>query len=299
MRQIISNIEEIKDCKDNTIVLLDESSFSMDNSTIRFTGKNNILFCEPDVHLVNSKIHFDASNSVIYLSASTHKYRANITVFNNCTCYIGEDCFFNGVINIVCSEENNVFIGRQGLLAAGVWIRTADPHLVYSIENNERINPSRSVYLGDHVWIGQNALILKGSMVHSGSIIGAGAVLAGQRVPSNTSFAGNPAKKIADGLFWYEEVVHKWTEKEQEEFRYYQGEESFVFESVKGETISFGKIDRDLAGILSAQGKLEYIRHLDADDYKDRFSWKKPEPKMTFRRRIRLKLKEWILRILK
>ena len=109
----------------------------MENSKIRFTGKNNILYCEPDVHLVNSNLHFDASNSVIYLSSNKHKYKTNITVFNNCTCYIGNDCYFNGVINIICSEEKNVFIGRQSLAAFGIWIRTADPHLVYSVQKKE------------------------------------------------------------------------------------------------------------------------------------------------------------------
>ena len=299
MAQVISDIEEIRTCTDNQIILKNKESFSMKNSKIRFTGTNNILYCEPDVHLVNCNLHFDASNSVIYLSSSTHFYKTNITVFNNCSCYIGKDCYFNGVINIICSEETNVFLGRQSIAAFGIWIRTADPHLVYSGDDNKRINPSKSVYIGDHVWIGQNALILKGSQVHSGSIIGAGTVLAGQRIPSNASYVGNPAKQIADNIYWDEKVVHKWTKKETENNKYYQGETPFLFEPVEGETQSFRAIDKALYKSQKAEDKLKYIKSLAKKKKKNRFSWKKSELPVTFRKKVRLLLKKWILRIMK
>ena len=299
MSEMITCADEIRSCTENKIIIEDEASFSMDGSKIRFTGVNNILYCEPDVHLVKCNLHFDASNSLIYLSASTHKYKANITVYNNCTCYIGADCYFNGAINIICSEEKNVFIGRQGLLAGGIWIRTADPHLVYSAETNERINPSKSVYIGDHVWLGQNAMVLKGSKVHSGSIIGAGSVLAGQRVPSNTAYAGNPAKQISGGIFWDEHVVHKWTRSDAAKNKQYQGEESFVFEEAEGETLAFGSIDKELRQHAGAEAKLEYVRSIAVPDHKNRFAWIRPEPPMTLKRKIKLWLRKWILKILK
>jgi hypothetical protein len=180
-----------------------------------------------------------------------------------------------------------------------VWIRNADPHLVYSAETGERINPTKSVYIGDHVWIGQSALILKGSRVHSGSIIGAGAVLAGKRVPSNTSWAGNPAKQLADGIFWDEHVVHRWTGKETEINQQYQGEESFIFEPDEEAYVSYGSIDKKLSKARGAAGKLEYIQKLAAEDARCRFAWKKEEPQMTLRRHIRLWLRSILIRIMK
>ena len=57
--------------------------------------------------------------------------------------------------------EMNVYLPLTGP------IRTADPHIIYDI-HRKRINPSKSVFIGDHVWCGQNVLLLKGCRVGSG-----------------------------------------------------------------------------------------------------------------------------------
>ena len=298
MYQEINRIEDIDALEGNEIIVPQNGSFSMDNSKIIFHGTSNILYCENDVHLAGCKLIFSASNSVIYLSSSSHKYSVNITVYNNCTCYIGKDCYFNGTPQIICSEEKNVIIGRQALLSFGVWIRTADPHLIYSAETLERVNPSKSVYIGDHVWIGQNALILKGTRIHSGSIIAGGAVLSGKKVPSNVSYAGNPARQIANNIFWDEKVVHTWTHHKTKLNENYTGK-PFIFEHSEAETISFGTIAHDLKYNKTATDRVEYLRKLSEADSYNRFSWRNTELPMTFKRRIKLLLKNWILKILK
>lgn len=270
----------------------------MKNSKVTFNGTNNILFCEPGVHLENCNLVFNASNSLIYLSTNHHIYRVSITVNNSCTCFIDRGCYFNDVVSIICSEEKNVIIGRNALLSFGMWVRTADPHLVYSADTLERINPSKSVYIGDQVWIGQGVMILKGSRIHSGSIIGAGSVLAGKKVPSNVSYAGNPAKQIAENIFWDEHVVHTWTARETKKNQHYAGE-PFLFEQTDGETVPFGTIEKKLAKAHSASERLEYITQLADNRSKNRFAWKKAEPPMTLKRRSKLRLKKLILKIMK
>ncbi|MFE4813367.1 hypothetical protein ACFQ9Y_19885 [Peribacillus simplex] len=59
------------------------------------------------------------------------------------------------------------------MLSSGVVVRLADPHLVYDGTTRKRINRTKSVYLGDHIWIGQDVMILKGVEVGTGSILGA------------------------------------------------------------------------------------------------------------------------------
>lgn len=297
MRQEVRSVEDFSTIKDNQIILQDEASFSINGGKIVFSGKNNILYCEHNVHLENCNLLFSGNNNVIYLSSSTHTYRTNITVYNNCTCFFGEDCYFNGTINIICSEEKNVFVGSNALLSFGVWIRTADPHLVYSAETLDRINPSKSVYIGDHVWIGQNALILKGSRVYSGSIIGGGAVLAGAKVPSNTSFAGNPAKQIAEEIFWDPKVVHTWTSRETKQNQHYQGEPYLYAPSEQ--SIPFGRIDKTLEKSKTSSDKLEYLKSISAEADKNRFAWKKATAPMTIKHRLRLGSKNFLLKILK
>lgn len=173
----------------------------MKNSAITFSGENNILFCGKDVVLSDCNINFNGNNSVIYLCSSRHEYKLNVTTNHNCAFYAGKDNYFNGILNVVLSEQKHVFIGNEGLFSFGIWLRVADPHLVYSVADKKRRNYSKSIFLGDHIWVGQSAMILKGTKIHSGSIVGALSVVANKKIPSNTSWAGNPSKEIAQGVF--------------------------------------------------------------------------------------------------
>ena len=53
----------------------------------------------------------------------------------------------------------------------------------------------KSTYVGNNVSIGSNATILGGIKIEDNAIIGAGSVVT-KDIPSNTIFAGNPARLI-------------------------------------------------------------------------------------------------------
>ena len=137
----------------------------------------------------------------------------NVHAYSNTCIYIGRDNYFNGRATLIASERKNIIIGDDGLFSFGIYVRTADPHLLYSGETKERINESKSVLMGDHVWIGQGALLLKGSSIGSGSVIGGGAVVSGKAIPSNTVAAGNPAKVIKKKEFSFPKSAFIITEK--------------------------------------------------------------------------------------
>ena len=182
------------------------------NSQINFHGKNNILICEEGVVLQDSVVDFRADNSIIYLSQSAIPYIVKIIAFSNSVCFIGRHNYFNEKLTLILSEEKNIIIGNHCCLSFGIWMRTADPHLIYNIADNQRINHSRSIYVGDHVWIGQNAMVLKGSSIHSGSVIGAMSLVAGKTIHSNSCWGGNPVKMLKENIAWSGESVHHWTE---------------------------------------------------------------------------------------
>ncbi|WP_333497010.1 acyltransferase [Kluyvera sp. CHPC 1.251] len=181
------------------------------NSTITFSGTNNILACEKGVTLQNSQLNFNASHSIIYLGASRTPYIVNIATHNHSVCYFGRNSYINDTLTLVLSEERHILIGDECCISHGIWMRNADPHLIFSANSNTRINPSRSIYIGDRVWLGQNAMILKGSIIHSGSIVGAMSLVAGKEIGSNSCWVGNPARKVKDNVFWSGECVHHWT----------------------------------------------------------------------------------------
>lgn len=209
MTETVTHMDEFENLKLNSLI---GAPPEMKSSSLTISGKNNILYCEDGVVIENSIIRFSGDNSIIVLGSSKHPYKLNATIYNNCSLLIGRNCYFNGPLNVIVSEEQDVVIGNDCLISFGIWVRTADPHLIYDCATCTRINPSRNIVVGDHVWIGQAATILKNTIIGSGSIIGATSLVSGKRIPSNTSWGGNPAKQIRSGVFWDAACVHKYTQ---------------------------------------------------------------------------------------
>lgn len=240
------------------------------NSKINFNGKNNLLVCEENVTLVNSNIDFNEDNSILYLSSSSHSYRVNISLNGNNVCFFGKDNYFNAVTAIVLSESKNVIIGDGCLFSYDIFIRVSDVHLLYSRDSRERINHSKSIYIGDHVWFGQKLLILKGTRIGSGAVIGAGSVVTGKEIPSNTTFAGNPAKLIRDSTFWTAHSNHTWNEKDTKKLERYEYD---FYEYEKDETsLDFDSVELLLNSFPDVDAIEDYIKSDIIDAGKNRFA---------------------------
>lgn len=267
--QIFKTPEELSSLTGNTVI--GAENLTMQNSDIRFNGEDNILFIAKETRLVGSNIKLFGNNSVVFISENSHENKLDISVYNNSVVYIGKNNYFNGTLHITDSEQKNVIIGDDGLFSFGVWIRTADPHLVFSAETKKRINPSKSVFIGDHVWTGQDALILKGSKIASGCIIGAGSVCTGKATGSNETWAGNPAKRISGGIFWDKSCVHAYTDKETAEHAVMNTDE-YIFNYSKEEYLSFDFLDEKLSSAKDAKEKFEALKQLESAKTKNRFA---------------------------
>ena len=117
----------------------------MVNSSITISGKNNVLFCEKRVRLNNTVINFNADNAIVYLCENNNEYKLNLNVYNDNVFYSGKNNYYNGVMNVILSEQKHLFIGNDCLLSFGIWIRNADPHLIYDAQSHKRINPTKSI----------------------------------------------------------------------------------------------------------------------------------------------------------
>lgn len=161
------------------------------NSEISFSGTNNAIYFGSDINLINCKFTFNCSNSLIYLKGGCNINNLNAIMHNDCVFYLGKKVYLNpstvGKYILMLSEHKHIFIGNNCLFSTGISFRTADAHLIYSIETKQRLNSSKSIFVGDSVWIGQNAMLMKGAKIHSGSIIGAGSVISNKEIPSNSS----------------------------------------------------------------------------------------------------------------
>lgn len=251
---VITSKEQLSQLKDN--LFLGEAP-ELINSTITFTGTNNILACEKGVTLQDTRIHFNANHSVIYLSASHAPYIAKIVTHNNSTCYIGQNNYINDTLTLILSEGKNIMIGSECCISLGIWMRNADPHLVFSAESHNRINPSRSIYIGDHVWLGQSSMILKGSIIHSGSIVGAMSLVAGKEIASNSCWGGNPAAKIKEQIFWSGECVHSWTEETTHHYATCE-HDHYIFANC-GQVININELEQRLQHAKTAADRFNVL----------------------------------------
>lgn len=263
----IKNGNELLELKNNEFI---GEVPNLKNSQININGKNNILVCEENVNLWNSRIDFNGDNSVLYLSSNTFDYALNISINGNNVCFIGKNNYFNGVSTLVLSESKNVIIGEDCLFSYGISIRVADAHLIYHTKTKERLNFSNSIFIGDHVWLGQSAMILKGTQIGSGSIIGAGSILSNKIVPSNTTFAGSPARLTKNDTFWVGYSVHPWDEFTTIKYSKYSTED-FTY-GIDEKTLNFEDIDDDLNDLIKPKDIVNYIKANLIESYKNRFT---------------------------
>lgn len=256
------SLEEAARLAENTII----GTPKMENVEIVFSGSNNILYCEEGVSIVGSTINFKGSDALLLLRKSKYAYRLSVDLWGSTTIAFDRGSYFNGVLHAIVSERQAIIAGRDCLFSFGVWMRTADPHLLYSCKTHDRINNSRPIIIGDHVWIGQDAFLLKGTSIGSGSVVAARSVVSGKTIPSNTCWGGSPAREISTGVFFCPESVHAFTVEETERSQYYPSSRFIYQKSVTPPLCDL--LHRLLdAGAIANQRLDTLLDVLDCDDH--------------------------------
>lgn len=124
------------------------------------------------------------------------KNDSDIQVFSGAKLIFGDSCATNIGLKIVSSEliqiGNNVHIGRD------VWIRDNNGGHFIIIKGYKDKAP---VIIDDDVWICSNVSITKGVTIGKGAIISANSVVTGN-IPAHCIASGNPAKVIAENVYW-------------------------------------------------------------------------------------------------
>jgi len=241
---------------------------------IVFGGKNNILYLEsPDIVIDNCKIHFHGDNSVMYISKNKQmSHHVNLNTFNDSTLYIGKDVSFYKSFrtDIVASEHTNIIIGDDCLFSLNIWFRTSDAHAAYDAINRTRLNPAKSILVGDHVWLGQNVTLLKGTMIGSGAIVGAGSITTGKALNSNSSYAGAPARELKKGVFFTKDDANKFSQSPDRHLKY--DSDDWIYAYDKDSQLTLREIDDNLAAAPTSKEKLEYLKkYLAGPHNKNRF----------------------------
>lgn len=114
---------------------------------------------------------------------------------------LGNNNTICGRTQLASIEGCTLEIGSHCLFSANVQIATGDSHSVLSL-SGERINPSRDVRVGSHVWFGHDTTLLKGCDLPSWTIVGACSVVTKPFQEEGTALGGNPARVVRRGLRW-------------------------------------------------------------------------------------------------
>jgi acetyltransferase-like isoleucine patch superfamily enzyme len=266
--QVITSYDDVSGIRGNVVHLDPEAGGEMASSSIEFSGVGNVLVVENGTKLRNTRLRFLGNGSVIYLRRSDLYTRLVASVFDDSVVYLGPGCSFTSPARFIASERKHVVVGSDAMFSSRVTFRTADPHLVYSTHDHRRVNPSRSVWIGDHVWLGEDSLFLKGARVGSGSIVGARAVVT-RKVPSNTSAGGVPTSVIGTDIFWRRPSVHSWSSEESDRGEFYACDE-FVF-AADADTLDIEALEMELDRATTAVERVAWCERLDRLTAKNRF----------------------------
>ncbi|MGN6824314.1 acyltransferase [Neisseria sp. P0019.S002] len=173
---------------------------NLNNVHVRFFGKNNRVILHENSDLKNTFIEFKGSNAIIVIGERAGIFGTFRLGFG-CKIEIGNGTTSTNSVYVTCAESTSITIGDDCMFATNNQIRTDDAHAIYNANTGKRINFSKDIVIGNHVWVAYGATILGGSCIGDGSVIGAFSLLK-KPIPNNCIAAGVPAKVIRENIIW-------------------------------------------------------------------------------------------------
>lgn len=185
----------------------DIGSVFLKRSNLRVSGKNNKVIVKDFTRLVDCNIEITGDNNVMSIGKKANLNKTNIFISgNNNKFSIGNYTTTNSSVEFNVIDGTKLIIGEDCMFSRNINLWTGDYHSVIN-SNGERINPSKNIIIGDHVWIGTESNILKGSQIHNNSIIGADSLVTRKFTKDNIIIAGDPAIIIKEGINWSRESI--------------------------------------------------------------------------------------------
>ena len=168
------------DCKGtgNIIKFAENSSFRKCTFFIR--GNNNVITIGKNVSGNNAEFYIEDNGNTIQVNNGTR---------------------FCGKIHLACIEGCTISIGEDCLFSSDIVFRTGDSHSLLDLSGN-RINPSKNIKIGNHVWIGHHVIITKGVEIENNNMIGTGSIVTKSILEQNSVIAGVPAKIVKSNTDW-------------------------------------------------------------------------------------------------
>ncbi len=192
----------------NSNILEIDNECNIVDVIININGENNKIIFENNVFLNNCNININGENNELIIKSYCSFDKTNFIYVKNCTkgkILISKATTCNGA-NLCVSDSNiEINFGSDCMLSEDIDIMATDTHSVIDNKTKKRLNISKSIFIGNHVWICKGAKVLKGVKIQEGSIISMNAVVT-KDVDKNVIVAGNPSKVIKRNINWEREL---------------------------------------------------------------------------------------------
>lgn len=163
----------------------------------------NVFKIEKSVKLKKSKIKIRGKGNQLIIKENCNLNGVNIEIRGeNCKIEIGKNTIIGKATYLSAKEGCSIKIGSDCMLSRNINIMTSDGHPI--LKNGKRINESKSIEIGNHVWLADQVIILKGSTIGDNSVVGTNSVVTKEFKESNIIIAGNPAKVVKSEINWRE-----------------------------------------------------------------------------------------------
>lgn len=177
-----------------------EAPNNLNNITVCFSGTHNRLIISADSKIHDLNFDFPSHNATTIIGKNGNLC-GQIRTGYLCTTNIGDNVTCTNRIYITSAESTTIIIGDDCMFATGNQIRSDDAHAIYDINSGNRINKSKNITIGEHVWLAYNAVVLSGAQIGEGSVVGFNSI-AKNRYPNNCIIAGSPAKVVKKDIAW-------------------------------------------------------------------------------------------------
>ena len=171
---------------------------------MRNIGNDNYFTSGQNSKLSNLLVDVRGNNNYILIGNNV-SIRANCHFSikgNDCKIEIGDNTSMTSSVILEVNEDNqSIVIGSDCMFSNHVVIRTNDSHFIYEKGSDTRINPPKSVVIGNHVWIAAWVTVLKGVQIGKGCIIGLGSIVT-RNIPDYSLAVGSPAKVVKSDVEW-------------------------------------------------------------------------------------------------
>lgn len=174
-------------------------------------GSNNRIIIGDYSRLNHCTFHFFGSDNTVVIDEFCFCNQADFWIEDDGnTIHLGKHTSLSGKIQLAAMEGTRIEIGQDCLFSSNIAIRTGDSHSLIQYDTGKRINRSKSIVIGEHVWVGTNVTILKGTHIPSHSVVGACSLLRKEYSTPNCVLAGVPAKEAKYNVDWKTERIKQY-----------------------------------------------------------------------------------------